>query len=69
MYKSHIAHLTEAHRVLDNKIETLEKTGKFTDEQMQELKRQKLKFKDELSRYNKLQWEHDNEYVDFEDDR
>jgi hypothetical protein len=36
---------------------------------MQELKKQKLKMRDELSRLHKLQWEHDHEYVDFEDDR
>jgi len=69
MYKERIKHLTEAHRVLDQKIEMLEKSGTYTDTQMQELKKQKLKMRDELSRLHKLQWEHDHEYVDFEDDR
>jgi uncharacterized protein YdcH (DUF465 family) len=49
MYKDKIKHLEEAHRVLDQKIDTLEKNGLFEDIKMQELKKQRLLFRDELA--------------------
>ena len=33
------------------------------------MKKKKLALKDEISRLTKLQWEHDHESVDFDDDR
>ena len=49
MYENRIKHLEEAHRVLDQKIDTLEKNGLFEDIKMQELKKQRLLLKDELA--------------------
>ena len=69
MYENKIKHLEEAHRVLDQKIDTLEKNGLFENIKMQELKKQRLLFRDELAILRRKQWEHDHETVDFDDDR
>ena len=69
MYENKIKHLEEAHRVLDQKIDTLEKNGLFEDIKMQELKKQRLLFRDELAILRRKQWEHNHETVDFDDDR
>ena len=69
MYENRIKHLEESHRVLDQKIDTLEKNGLFEDIKMQELKKQRLLFRDELAILRRKQWEHDHETIDFDDDR
>jgi uncharacterized protein YdcH (DUF465 family) len=69
MYENRIKHLEEAHRVLDQKIDTLEKNGLFEDMKMQELKKQRLLLRDELAILRRKQWEHDHETVDFDDER
>jgi len=69
MYENRIKHLEESHRVLDQKIDTLEKDGLFEDIKMQELKKQRLLFRDELAILRRKQWEHDHEFVDFDDER
>jgi uncharacterized protein YdcH (DUF465 family) len=69
MYENRIKHLEESHRVLDQKIDTLEKNGLFEDMKMQELKKQRLLLRDELAILRRKQWEHDHETVDFDDDR
>jgi len=67
MYENRIAHLEEAHRVLDKRIDQMERTGNFVDENLSELKKKRLQLKDEIARLTKLQWEHDHERVDFDD--
>jgi len=69
MYENKIKHLEEAHRVLDQKIDTLEKNGLFEDIKMQELKKQRLLLRDEIAILRRKQWEHDHEFVDFDDER
>jgi uncharacterized protein YdcH (DUF465 family) len=69
MYENRIKHLEESHRVLDQKIDTLEKNGLFEDTKMQELKKQRLLFRDELAILRRKQWEHNNETVEFDDER
>ena len=69
MYEDKIKHLEEAHRVLDQKIDTLEKNGLFEDIKMQELKKQRLLLRDEIAILRRKQWEHDHEFVDFDDER
>jgi uncharacterized protein YdcH (DUF465 family) len=69
MYENRIKHLEESHRVLDQKIDTLEKNGLFEDIKMQELKKQRLLLRDELAILKRKQWEHDHETVDFDDER
>lgn len=69
MYESRIKTLTETHRIIDEQISALERNGKFTDEILSELKKKKLLYKDELARLTRLQWEHDHESVEFDDER
>ena len=69
MYENRIKHLEESHRVLGQKIDTLEKNGLFEDIKMQELKKQRLLLRDELAILRRKQWEHDHETVDFDDER
>jgi len=70
MYKARIAHLKESHRVLDERIIAHERDHPSTENQLvQEWKNQQLAFKNEIRRLERLQWEHDHETVDFDDDR
>lgn len=69
MYENRIAHLEEAHQSLDKQIAGLEKTGKFDDNYINELKKKKLQLKDEISVLKRKQWEHDHESIDFDDER
>lgn len=68
-YHSKIATLTETHRLLDKQIADAEKNPNFSHEKINEMKKQKLKYKDEISRLTKLQWEQDHEHLDYGDDR
>ncbi len=67
MYENRIAHLQEAHRVLDKRIDDMEKSGNFDDQNITVLKKQRLQLKDEISRLNKLQWEYDYESTDYDE--
>ena len=49
MYENRIKHLEEMHRVLDKKIDTLEKNGLYEDLHLEELKKQRLIYKDEIA--------------------
>lgn len=69
MYERRIAHLEEAHHVLDKQIAEMERKGNFKDEQLTELKKRKLFLKDEIARLKKKQWEHDHETIDIDDER
>jgi uncharacterized protein YdcH (DUF465 family) len=69
MYEGRIKHLEESHRVLNKQIDGLEKTGAFSDDHMQHLKKQRLQYRDEIAKLKKLQWEHDHETLDWDDDR
>lgn len=66
MYKAKIQHLEEMHRVLNKQIDDMERNHPHVEvDKLTEMKKQKLKIKDEISRLNRLQWEHDHERVDF----
>ena len=69
MYEGRIKHLEEMHRVLDKRDDTLEKNGLYEDLKLEELKKQRLIYKDEIAKLKRLQWEHDHEDIDFDDDR
>ena len=45
--------LRETHQYLNKKIDTMEKTGKFTDEEISEMKKDRLKMKDEIEKLEK----------------
>ena len=68
MYENRIKHLKEMHRILDVKITNHEQQHPRTEHtQVVEWKKQKLQFKDEIRRLERLQWQHDHEVVDFDD--
>lgn len=48
MYENRIKHLEEAHRMLDKKINGLERSGVFDDFEIEELKKKRLQLKDEI---------------------
>lgn len=48
MYQSKIKHLEEAHRMLDDKIDHMEKTGIYDDQIIEQLKKQRLRLKDDI---------------------
>ena len=54
------------HRILDKKIDVMEKTGTFEDNQLHEMKKQRLLYRDELAKLRRLQHEIDQE-VDHDD--
>ena len=60
--------LEESHRVLHDKIDTLEQSGVYTDELMQHLKKQKLTVLDQLSALRKQQYEYEQE-IPWDDER
>lgn len=70
MYENRIKHLEELHRVLDKKIDDLEKNHPHVEEtKIHDMKKQRLLYRDEISRLRRLQWEEDHERVNFDDDR
>ncbi len=65
MYKEKIRHLEEMHRVLNKQIDDMERDHPHVQvSKLAEMKKQKLALRDEISRLNRLQWEHDHERVD-----
>jgi len=54
-WHNHVKHLEESHRVLALKIDEMEKHPHVDESKVAELKRQKLKYKDEIQR---LQLQH-----------
>jgi uncharacterized protein YdcH (DUF465 family) len=48
MYQNKIKHLEEAHRVLDKQIDSMERTGIYDDLKIDEMKKQRLRLKDDI---------------------
>lgn len=69
MYENRIRHLEESHRILDQKIDLMERTGNFDDIEITKLKKQRLQYRDELAILRRKQWEHDHETIDYDDER
>lgn len=63
MYENRIKHLEEAHRSLDERVNTLEKTGLFEDLKLEELKKQRLHLKDEIVILKRKQLDYENNNV------
>jgi uncharacterized protein YdcH (DUF465 family) len=57
MYEKRIAHLEEAHRALNKRVDTLEKTGIFNDPELEDLKKERLLLKDKISILKRKQTE------------
>ncbi len=68
-YRSRLNTLKESHRLIDEAIIEKMKDPNFDEFKVNEMKKQKLIYKDEIRRLERAQWEHDNETVDLEDDR
>lgn len=66
MYENRIRHLELMHETLDKKIDGMEKTGVFDDNQLQVLKKQRLQIRDQLSDLRRRQEAHDQELDDDE---
>lgn len=47
-WQNRIAHLEEAHKSLDKRIDVMERTGVFGDDNIHDLKKQRLHLKDEI---------------------
>ena len=59
MYENRIKHLEEAHHILDKRIDNMERTGVFGDENIHELKKQRLLLKDEIAILKRKQQIHE----------
>ena len=59
MYENRIKHLEEAHHILDKRIDNMERTGVFEDENIHELKKQRLLLKDEIAILKRKQHIHE----------
>lgn len=64
MYKAKIKNLEELHRSLNKQIDEMERNHPHVEaDKLTEMKKKKLLVKDEISRLNRLQWDHDHETV------
>lgn len=68
-YRKRIETLTESHRLIDEAITNLMKNPNFDELKVNEMKKQKLIYKDEIRRLEREQWEYDHDTHDFDDDR
>jgi flagellar biosynthesis/type III secretory pathway chaperone len=68
-YKSRIKTLEESHRLVDNQLFQLEKSGVGDSDKIQKLRETKQKYLSELQQLRRAQWDYDHERVDFDDDR
>lgn len=68
-YQSRIKMLEESHRMVDNQLFQLEKSGTGDPAKIQKLRETKQKYLTELQQMRRAQWDHDHERVDFDDDR
>jgi uncharacterized protein YdcH (DUF465 family) len=69
-YRERISHLEQLHKKINEEIDKMEKNHPHVEEtKLHDMKKQRLAYRDELSRLNKLQWEWDHERVHFDDDR
>lgn len=61
MYENRIKHLEHVHEMLDKKIDIMERTGVFEDNNIHDLKKQRLQIRDQLAELRRKQYEHDQE--------
>ena len=67
-YRSRLETLKESHRLIDQAIIEKMKDPNFDELKVNEMKKQKLMYKDEIRKLERAQWEHDHETVDFGDE-
>ena len=63
LYAAYAVQLSQS-RFNSEKISQTAVKGHVEVDKLSDMKKQKLQLKDEISRLNKLQWEHDHEHVD-----
>lgn len=68
-YRSRIATLKESHRLIDESITEKSKDPTYDELKLNELKKKKLQYKDEIRRLEKLQWEYEHDSHEYDDDR
>ena len=68
-YKNRIETLKESHRLIEISINEKLKDPNFDEMKVNELKKQKLLYKDEIRKLEKAQWEYEHETHHFDDDR
>jgi hypothetical protein len=66
-YRSRISILKESHRLIDEQIIVME-ANNADPLKISEMKKQRLIYKDEIRRMERIQWEHDHDTVDLSDD-
>ena len=64
MYENRIAHLKEAHSLIDKQVDQLERNGNFDDQSLSEMKKNRLFLKDEIAKLERKQWEHEHDSLD-----
>lgn len=68
-YKSRIKTLEESHRIIDNQLFQLEKSGSADSDKIQKLRETKQKYLTELQQLRRAQWDHDHDTHEYDDDR
>jgi len=68
-YEQRIKILEESHRLVDNQLFQLEKSGSKDSAKIKSLQETKEKYLSELRVLRRAQWDHDHETVNFDDDR
>ncbi len=68
-YTNRIKTLEESHRMVDDQLFQLEKSGSKDSDKIQKLRETKDKYLTELRVLRRAQWDNDHNTVDFGDDR
>ncbi len=68
-YQNRIKTLEESHRLVDNQLFLLEKTGSTDYDKIKSLQEAKEKYLNELRMMRRIQWDHDHETINLDDDR
>jgi hypothetical protein len=68
-YTNRIKTLEESHRMVENQLFQLEKSGSTDSAKIQKLREAKDKYLSELRVMRRAQWDYDHNTVDFGDDR
>jgi hypothetical protein len=57
-WNNHLKHLEEQHQMLDKKIDLMERTGVYGDDNIHDLKKQRLHLRDEIVKLKAQHGEH-----------
>lgn len=68
-YQNRIKTLEESHRLVDNQLFQLEKSGVSDPEKVKKLREAKQKYLTELQQLRRAQWEYEHDTHEYDDDR